>query len=170
MSVRVNLCTGGYKAGKKRHESSQEVPRIHKKIMKVNSRRNILGLAAAFLLKPFAKAQNQPPARGTVKELARHALTGPDAGREAVLVEVTVPQGVPSTTHRHPGFVLGYVLEGEMRFAIDGTRPEAVKTGSAFFEPHGALHTAGESAKPDAPVRFLAFMVVPKGSPVALPA
>ena len=57
-----------------------------------------------------------------------------------------------------------------MRSAINGTTPEAVKTGSAFFEPQGALHTAGGSAKPDARVRFLAFLVVPKGSPVTLPA
>ncbi len=105
-----------------------------------------------------------------MKELARHALTGPQEGMEAILVEVVARPGAASTVHRHPGFVLGYVLAGEMRFAINGASPEIVKTGGTFFEPIGALHTTGGSAKPDAPVRFLAFMVAPKGSPVVLPA
>ena len=112
----------------------------------------------------------QPRARGEVKELARHALTGPEQGMEAILVEVTAPPGVPSTIHRHPGFVLGYVLAGELDFAINGGTPEVVKTGGTFFEPVGALHTTGSSAKQDAPVRFLAFIVAPKGSPIVLPA
>ena len=85
-------------------------------------------------------------------------------------MEVTALPGAPSTAHRHPGFVLGYVLDGEMQFAINGASPEVVKTGGTFFEPLGALHTTGASAKPDAPVRFLAFIVAPKGSPVMLPA
>ncbi len=89
---------------------------------------------------------------------------------EAILVEVTAVPGAPSTVHRHPGFVLGYVLDGELEFAINHESPEVVKTGGTFFEPHGALHTIGASAKPNAPVRFLAFIVAPKGSPVILPA
>lgn len=112
----------------------------------------------------------QPRARGEVKELARHALTGPEQGMEAILVEVTAPPGVPSTVHRHPGFVLGYVLAGELDFAINGGTPQVVKTGGTFFEPIGALHTTGSSAKQDAPVKFLAFIVAPKGSPIVLPA
>ena len=88
---------------------------------------------------------------------------------EAILVEVTVLPGISSTTHRHPGFVLGYVLDGELQFAINGESPKVVSAGSTFFEPVGALHTVGRSAKLDAPVRFLAFLVAPKGSPVVAP-
>ena len=108
--------------------------------------------------------------QGPVKELARHALTGPQAGMEAILVEVTSMPGAPSTAHRHPGFVLGYVLDGEMRFAINGAAPQIVKTGTTFFEPLGALHSTGATARPNEPVRFLAFIVAPKGSPVVIPA
>lgn len=89
---------------------------------------------------------------------------------EAILVEVVAEPGAPSTIHRHPGFVLGYVLAGEMKFAINGASPETIKTGGTFFEPLGALHTVGASANPNAPVKFLAFIVAPKGSPVVLPA
>jgi quercetin dioxygenase-like cupin family protein len=134
----------------------------------MKSRRNVIGLATAFLAGLRAKAQT--PARAPAKELARHELTGPQAGFEVVLVDVTASPGAPSIAHRHPGFVMGYVLEGEMAFAINGGNPQVVKPGGTFFEPSGALHTTGASAMPDSPVRFLAFMVVPKGSPTVLPA
>jgi quercetin dioxygenase-like cupin family protein len=134
----------------------------------MKTRRKILGYATAFLMALRGKAQTV--ARVPAKELARHELTGPQAGLEAVLVDVTVLPGGSSTAHRHPGFVMGYVLEGDMGFAINGGSPQVVKAGGTFFEPSGALHTTGASAKPDAPVRFLAFMVVPKGSPTVLPA
>ncbi|MDQ2776353.1 MAG: cupin domain-containing protein [Acidobacteriota bacterium] len=134
----------------------------------MKNRRNFLGVVAALLSGLRAKAQAAP--RGLVKELARHELTGPEAGREAILVEVTALAGRPSTIHRHPGFVLGYVLDGEMLFAVNGEKPSVVKTGGTFFEPLAVLHTTGASAEPNAPVRFLAFIVAPKGSPVTLPA
>jgi quercetin dioxygenase-like cupin family protein len=137
-------------------------------LMYMNRRRYFFGVATTFLLGVLGKAQ--PPARAGAKELARHALTGPQEGLEAILVEVTALPGAPSTVHRHPGFVLGYVLDGELKFAINGASPEVVKTGGTFFEPLGALHTTGASAKPDAPAKFLAFIVAPKGSPVVSPA
>lgn len=137
------------------------------------SRRRFCSLALTITAGARIAAQT-PPARPPVRELARHALTGPHAGMEAVLVEVTAPPGATataaSTAHRHPGFVLGYVLEGDMRFAIDGREPQTVTTGRTFFEPLGALHTTGGSARPDAGTRFLAFMVVPTGSQLTRPA
>jgi quercetin dioxygenase-like cupin family protein len=135
--------------------------------MALKSRRNLFRLAAAFFLDAFGQAQM--PAHGGAKELARHALTGPQQGMEAILVEVMAPPGA-STVHRHPGFVLGYVLDGELKFAINSGAPKVIKTGGTFFEPKGALHTTGASANPNAAVRFLAFIVAPAGSPVVLPA
>jgi quercetin dioxygenase-like cupin family protein len=99
-------------------------------------------------------------------------LTGAFEGFEAVLTEVALPTGQPNPTnraHRHSGFVLGYVLEGRLRFAIDNQPERIVPTGGTFFEPIGALHSAN-GATSDGPVRFLAFLVVPKGSPVVVPA
>lgn len=135
--------------------------------MGLKTRRNLFRVATAFFLAMVGKAQK--PVHGGVRELARHALTTPEQDMEAILVEVTAPPGA-STVHRHPGFVLGYVLDGELKFAINGGKPQVIKAGDTFFEPNGALHTTGSSARPDAPVRFLAFMVVPAGSPLTLPA
>lgn len=133
----------------------------------MNRRRSFLSTLAAWI-PSLAAAQTPKPA--PAKELARHALTGQQSGMEVILVEVTSAPDAVSTAHRHPGFVLGYVLEGEMKFAINGEAPKTIKTGATFFEPTGSLHSTSGSAKPGDPVRFLAFIVAPKGSRVVLPA
>ena len=132
------------------------------------SRRAFLGAGVAALAGvPLAPQSSGAP----VRELARHPLAGAQAGYEAVLVELTVAAGAPpGTSHRHPGFVLGYVLDGDLRFGIDGETPHVVSAGHSFFEPSGALHSASGSATAGTPVRFLAFMVVPSGSALTLPA
>jgi quercetin dioxygenase-like cupin family protein len=99
-------------------------------------------------------------------EVARYALTGPLEGFEAVLVELNFRPGASAPEHRHPGFVLGYVVDGQMRTAIDNEPDQIVAAGGTFFEPTGVLHTAFGSASQDEPVRILAFMVVPTGSPL----
>ena len=135
----------------------------------MEDRRTFLALAAALL--PIGLDAQTPAAR-PAGDLARHALTGPFEGFEAVVTEVTVPAGqpnAPSRAHRHTGFVLGYVLEGQLRFAINNEPERVVPTGGTFFEPIGALHSTN-GATPSGPVRFLAFLVVPKGSPVVAPA
>ena len=93
-------------------------------------------------------------------------MTGPLEGFDAVLTEVNFGPGVSARQHRHPGFVLGYVLDGQMRNAINNEPDQIVPAGGTFFEPSGALHTAFGSASPDKPVRILAFLVVPTNSPL----
>jgi len=134
----------------------------------MQNRRTFLGLAAALLP---AALDAQTPAPRPGGELARHALTGPLEGFEVVLVELNNEAGRGSgPAHRHPGPVLGYVVDGQLRFAIDNQPERVVPAGGTFFEPFGAVHTTGGSAKADAPARFLAFMIVPKGSPLTAPA
>jgi quercetin dioxygenase-like cupin family protein len=99
-------------------------------------------------------------------ELARYALTGPLEGFDAVLLEVNFAPGVSAREHRHPSFILGYVVDGQMRFGINHEAEQVVPAGGTFFEPHGALHTAFGSASPEAPVRSVVFLVVPTGSPL----
>ncbi|MGE0450093.1 MAG: cupin domain-containing protein [Vicinamibacterales bacterium] len=100
-------------------------------------------------------------------ELARYPLTGRLQGFDAVVVELNFSPGVSSPEHRHPGAILGYVVDGQMRFAINHEPDRIVAAGDTFFEPSGALHTAFGSANPDAPARAVAFLVVPSGSPPA---
>jgi quercetin dioxygenase-like cupin family protein len=108
----------------------------------------------------------EPAAPRRSGELARYALTGPLEGFDAVLVEVNFAPGAASREHRHPGPILGYVVDGQMRTAINHEPDQIIPAGGTFFEPHGALHTSFSSANPEAPVRAVAFLVVPSGSPL----
>ena len=125
--------------------------------------RILMGLLAGMGARVPANAASQ------VKLLAKHGLGKAHPGMEATLVEVTIPPGNGSPAHRHPGFILGYVVEGEMRFSVKGGPEQVVKQGGTFYEAPGDVHTRSASALPDKPVRILAFMVAPQGSPVTLP-
>jgi quercetin dioxygenase-like cupin family protein len=143
--------------------------------MDVQDRRTFLGLAVASLL-PVDLAAQAPGAQTAAPrapaELARHTLTGPFEGWEVVLVELNIPPGRTGSGpgHRHPGPVLGYVVEGQMRFAINNEPEKLLPVGGTFFEPSGAVHTTNGSARSDGPTRAVVFMLVPKGSPLTSPA
>ena len=147
--------------------------------MTTQDRRTFLGLAAASLL-PLClesgldaqapSAQSAAPRPAT--ELARHALSGPFEGWDVVLVELNVAPGgnAQGRGHRHPGAVLGYIVEGQMRFAINNEPERVLPVGGTFFEPAGAVHTTSGSARTDGPTRAVVFMLVPKGAPLSAPA
>ena len=142
--------------------------------MTIQDRRTFLGLAAASLLPAALDAQTAPAqsAPRPAPELARHALSGPFEGWDVVLVELNIPPGGTGSgrAHRHPGAVLGYVVEGQLRFAINHETEQILPVGKTFFEPSGAVHTTSGSARSDGPTRAVVFMLVPKGSPLAAPA
>jgi quercetin dioxygenase-like cupin family protein len=135
----------------------------------IQDRRTFLGITAAALLPVSIDAQ--APAPRAAAELARHALTGPFEGFDVVLVELNPEPGSrsPGPGHRHPGAVLGYVVEGQLRFAINGEPEKVVPAGGTFFEPSGAVHTTNGSARVDGPTRAVVFMLVPKGTPLTAP-
>jgi quercetin dioxygenase-like cupin family protein len=135
----------------------------------MENRRTFLGLAAAALLPAVLDAQTPTPASPPAGELARHSLTGPLEGFDVVLLERNFVPGAGGA-HRHPGAVLGYVVDGDLRFAINGEPERIVPAGGTFFEPLGAVHSTNGSAHPTNRARVLVFMVVPKGSPLVAPA
>jgi quercetin dioxygenase-like cupin family protein len=138
----------------------------------MENRRTFLGLAAASLLPVALDAQAPPAAPAASGELARFPLTGKFEGFDAVLFQLVIPPGRPSSGvgHRHPGPVVGYILEGQMRFGINNEAERVLSPGATFFEPDGAVHTTSASARTDGPTRALVFMLVPKGSPLTAPA
>jgi quercetin dioxygenase-like cupin family protein len=105
----------------------------------------------------------------SVKVVQKQSLAAPFEGMETTLVEVTYPPGAASAPHRHPGFILGYVLQGQFRFAVDGGAEQVLKPGEAFYEPSGALHTTSANAGTEGVTRILAFMVSPAGKPIVEP-
>ncbi len=85
-------------------------------------------------------------------------LPSPFDKQVANFVEVSVEPGNHGMAHKHPGFVLGYIIEGELRFQIAGEPERILRTGDVFYEPPGATHLKGESAN-GKPVRFLAIII-----------
>jgi quercetin dioxygenase-like cupin family protein len=128
-------------------------------------------LVAAWiaLIGPQLAPGSTPQGPQATGELARYPLTGSLEGFDAVLVGLNFAPGASSQAHRHPGFVLGYVVQGQVKSAIDGGQPDVVPAGRTFFEPEGAVHTTFGSARGDASARAVVFLVVPRGSGVTLP-
>ena len=143
--------------------------------MDQHDRRTFLALSAASLLQIALDAQTsgaQTTAPRSPAELARHALSGPFEGWDVVLVELNIQPGrtAQGPGHRHPGAVLGYIVEGQMRFAINNEPEQILPVGKTFFEPSGAVHTTNGSARTDGPTRAVVFMLVPKGASLTSPA
>ena len=61
-------------------------------------------------------------------------------GKETTVVEVTLKPGQGGEPHRHPGPVIGYVLEGEYELGLDDQPTKVLKAGETFYEATGCLH------------------------------
>jgi quercetin dioxygenase-like cupin family protein len=94
-------------------------------------------------------------------------------GWQMTATEITIPPGAPpGRKHRHPGFVIGYVLEGQYSFAVNDQAPKVINAGQMFFESFdapGEVHSASGNASATQPVKFLAIVFTKKGDPVTIP-
>src|ERR1043166_2029323 len=117
----------------------------------MQARRTFLGLAAA-LLPAALRAQAPAAAAKPPRELARHTLTGPLEAFDAVLVELNPGPGT-GRDHRHTGPVLGYVVDGQVRFGVNHGPEQIIAAGNTFFEATGTLHTRSSAHRPGARIR-----------------
>jgi quercetin dioxygenase-like cupin family protein len=76
-------------------------------------------------------------------------------GWQVTVLRLIFPTGFTSPKHVHPGFVLGYILEGELRFHIEGEPQTLLSAGDAFYEAPGAIHLPSRSASATKPARVL---------------
>ena len=86
--------------------------------------------------------------------------------------EITYPPGESSGRHRHPGFVIGYVLQGRYRFAVNDQAPTVLSAGEMFFESFdapGEIHAVSGNASTTEPTKILAIVFTKKGDPVTIP-
>jgi quercetin dioxygenase-like cupin family protein len=122
----------------------------------MTTRRTLLGAFGAVLAASAQSTENH------AETVHRQPLPPPFQGWEAEFVSVTMAPGPGYSPHRHNGFVLGYVIDGAFRFAIDGQPERVLRAGEAFYEPPGALHTVSASADPRRSTRILAIIVAEK--------
>ncbi len=129
----------------------------------MQDRRELLLAALAASMANQASAQEMTGP----KMLHRQPLPDKFAGMDAAFVEVVIPPGPGSPSHKHSGMVLGYVIEGELLFGINDEKPKRLKAGSTFYEPPGSRHTSAASALPGKPVKILAIVIGPAGAQVS---
>ncbi|MGW1540167.1 cupin domain-containing protein [Streptomyces sp. NPDC002309] len=89
-------------------------------------------------------------------------------GASGMTIFVHWPPGHPGLPpHRHAGPAFGYVIEGAVRFEIEGHPERVVAAGETFWEPGGdVIHYQDANALSDAPAKFVAFMLCESGQPM----
>ena len=89
---------------------------------------------------------------------------------EVTVSYVDYAPGRVGAAHRHPGFVLAYVLEGAVVAKISGQGEEKTyTTGQMFYEQPGATHEVSKNASQTQPARLLAMIFAKKGSTLTTP-
>src|SRR5689334_22678143 len=113
----------------------------------MDDRRTFLALTSALVPVSLVTIAAQAPSPASPagipvppRELARHTLTGPLADFDVLLIELRPGPG-QGREHRHNGPVLGYVLEGRVRFGVNHEPERIFGVGETFFEETGALHS-----------------------------
>jgi quercetin dioxygenase-like cupin family protein len=89
-------------------------------------------------------------------------------GKEAAVRLVEIAPGAEVGKHYHPGHVFAYVLEGSGIVEAEGQPPVTLKQGDVNYEPPRQVHTA-KNASTTAPFKLLAWSIVEKGQPHAVP-
>ena len=89
---------------------------------------------------------------------------------EVTISHVDFAPGRVGSAHRHAGFVLAYVLKGEVMTRISGQGPAKVyKAGEMFFEPPGSVHEESANPSQTEPAQLLAMIFAKKGSTLTTP-
>jgi quercetin dioxygenase-like cupin family protein len=127
----------------------------------------LAGLAASLL------APQETGAAPSSRAIAQKDAPGINLdGWQMTASEVSYPPGESSGRHRHPGFVVGYVLEGQYRFAVNDQAPTVLSAGQMFFESFdapGEVHAVSGNASTTQPAKILAIVFTKKGDPVTIP-
>ena len=129
-------------------------------------------MAASVIATRAEAAAQAKPAAGA-KPLAQRDTPAVNLdGWQLTASEVSYAPGQMSARHRHPGFVIGYVLEGQYRFAVNDNAPATLNTGQMFFESFdkpGEVHAVSGNASASQPCKILAIVFTKKGDPTTIP-
>jgi len=148
-----------------------------------NDRRDFMAAAAVMVAAVLSEklgaegaalgVQGQPAANPSRAVATKDAPKINLDGWQMTATEITIPAGAPpGRKHRHPGFVIGYVLEGQYSFAVNDQAPTVFNAGQMFFESFdapGDVHSASGNASATQPVKFLAIVFTKKGDPITIP-
>jgi quercetin dioxygenase-like cupin family protein len=135
----------------------------------MTDRRTFLAATGTVMAAAIAAARDAAAAPVARQIVQRDAPAVDLAGWQMTATEVSFAPGEASSTHRHPGFVCGYVLEGQYRFAVAGQPEVVLSAGQMFFENPGDVHAVSGNASTSTPARILAIVFTKKGDPITIP-
>ncbi|MEO6210483.1 MAG: cupin domain-containing protein [Gemmatimonadaceae bacterium] len=137
------------------------------------SRRDMLERLAiagsAVLLTPMLTNASAPNAQGKAPIFTQDLPPVSLDGWTMTALEITYAPGEVDRAHQHIGFVFGYVLDGDLRFKVDGGEEIVYHTGQMFYESPGTIHRVSANASTTKQCRFLAMVFVDKAKPLTVP-
>jgi quercetin dioxygenase-like cupin family protein len=119
-----------------------------------------IGLAALTI--PGSAPAQQPGIKRT--ELQRYDLSVP--AREIIQVRIDFACGSKFGKHSHPGEEIIYVLEGSIRYKVEGKPSVILRAGEVLFIPAGTIHAAENAGTTNA--SELATYIVEKGKQLVM--
>ena len=136
-------------------------------------RREILQAGVAVMmgaaLPQGAGAEQAKPATNA-KPLGVNPLGAAFGEWQGTMLEVTYPPGVESASHQHPGPTFGYVVRGQIRWAINGEPAKVLGPGQTFYEPMGSVHSTSANASDTEPATISVVILSKPGEPLSKPA
>lgn len=88
---------------------------------------------------------------------------------EVTVSTVDYAPGRVGKVHHHAGFVLAYVLEGNVVTKISGQEERTYKAGEMFYEPPWSTHEVGRNPSETQPAKLLALIFAKKGAQLTMP-
>jgi hypothetical protein len=139
---------------------------------------SVASLRAEAAAPAQATKQNAPSGAGRAIPTLLQESIGNLGDAEATMLILNIPPrpaaghtARPFPTHKHPGPVFAYVLEGSVENQVDPQgKPKAYKTGDYWYEPAMHVHRLLRNLSDTHPAKVLVFEVTPKGQPLGLPA
>ncbi len=137
----------------------------------MTNRRDVLTGAVALLAGAAAAQAQSKTGQSGPPLVFQHDLPNVTMdGWEVTVSIVDMPPGREGRPHHHPGFVLAYVLEGDIVTKISDQPETTYKPGQMFYEPPGSTHQVSRNASKTEPAKLLAMIFAKKGLPLVTPA
>jgi quercetin dioxygenase-like cupin family protein len=139
--------------------------------MEFTRREALISALIPLLHTATGSAQGQQPQTAPSTTVFQHDLPNLTMdGWEVNVSTITMAPGSVSSAHRHPGFVLVYVLEGDIVTKISGQDQKTYAAGQMFYEAPGSTHEVSRNASTTKPAKFLALIFAKKGAQLVMPA
>ena len=118
-------------------------------------------------ISPFLLFCSTAVAQGSSAENLFQTDLGNLDNQEMVVLTVTYPPGVASSSHRHNAHTYVYVLEGAVQMQVAGGELKTLRRGEDFYETPADVHTVSRNASDSEPAKILVVFVKEKGAPMS---